>query len=215
MIDDSKIRLLSELIGKVSMMEATKKMALSIVYKKLGGVLYGEGEEQKIAEDALSECVMKLLTDINEGTNRDKLESLSVGVDARPTQQHPIYYYLRTSVERYCDTRLRRWSNINEQGKYGARARKTLDTNKENESDPWDDIETHDIDFSAMDTEKIIPMLIERGLKNSEIDVIKQHLDGQSFAEIARGTDISANGLGKRFSRACEKAGIENLEDYA
>ena len=108
MIEDRKIRQLSELIGKVSMMEATKKMALSIVYKKLGAVLYGEGEEQMIAEDALSDCVMKLLTDINKGADLNKLESLSVDVDTCPTQQHPIYYYLRTSVERYCDTRLRR-----------------------------------------------------------------------------------------------------------
>src|SRR5690554_6223493 len=98
-----------EEIGRVAMHDDVKRRALSVVKKKLGHIL-GSGEDSEVhqvAEDALNEVTMGLLSATHSGTT--SLKAGEAG-DETGVLAHPVAHYLMTGIANYCNTRLSRWS---------------------------------------------------------------------------------------------------------
>lgn len=203
-------------VAEVSTSKDVHDKVVSIVNQKLGAVVYGLGEVENIAQDALAEVTMKFLRIVERGTVKDS-ESLLIKFDKDKVKNHPMAYYLYTGVERYCDTRLRRWSNDNEQNQYGARARVVIDNRTEVESEFWDENVSHEFKEIAFDSDKLEALLRER-LKDHEMRCIMLYLNGMTFEAMAD-ADLDGDGgradkYRKRFNRALEKADLQGLKAY-
>ena len=111
---------LIKLVSEIRLRTKTKDAAASITNKKLKAVTNGSNEMKLIAEDALSDSYEILWSNIHDGSFKLK-ENIS-----QAESENSIAKYLLMTVSSYCDKRLRQWSQCNEQGKVGTKARVVL-----------------------------------------------------------------------------------------
>ncbi|MBN0989363.1 hypothetical protein [Amphritea pacifica] len=213
MKDQQRVKL-ENMAAAIAVSDAMQQKALEIVNKKLGKVVYGYGELEAIAQDAVSEVTEKFFRIIKRGNTLLKdPEPLLMPLDQNATTKHPLAYYLTKGVTRFCDSRLRRWSNENEAKAFGARARVVIDNHKDSEDDFWDQHVSHSFDFAAVDAEKLDGLLQAKGLKDKDIHYMKLRLAGITFEEMSQSDGGSPDKYRKVISRAVEKAGLPDLKD--
>lgn len=221
-------------IGEVATHPKMVSRARSLVNKKLGAMLYTRGEIEEIALDAISETVVGLLQAIKSESSSLPLE---VAVQPIPEKvvNHPVGKLIQTSINNYCNTRLRRWSvdqrsadeaqdeseasNLEDATrqdqahpkKYGARSRVEIQAEQNDDSDFWDQHVNKSFGQDFLDTPKVMDMLSDKGLKDKQIQRILMFLDGMSFAEMSRSYGGVEGTYRHSVKNALEKIGLEHL----
>ena len=126
--------------------------------------------------------------------------------------KHPLTLYVLKGVGRYCNTRLRRWSEKNEKGNYGVRARKVLE-NTHLENDFWDEIKSNSDGLHAyIDTKK---QLLRLGLDEETIEYLLIKLSGYTFEDLAHEFGGTADKYRRRIERSLDAAGLPPLKELA
>jgi hypothetical protein len=206
-LDLSADRITDE-IAFIATSDEVKKAAFFTVGRKLGHI-FGtrpESEVRQIAEDALNSVITGLLTAHAKKTTSLSMETQS---EEAKTLSTPIARYLIGGVSNYCHTRLRRWSNENENGKTGTRARYYIDANRADDADFWDQHLSHEGGLDSLDQDRVNAILSSRGISEEDITLIKRNLAGWSFVDLAEDFGGTADKYRRRISRALESAGID------
>lgn len=218
-------------IGEVATHPKLIRRAEKQVDKKLGAMLYADGEVHEIAADAISEVVVKLLTSLQAGSS-----NLSLDDAQQPLSEdilgHAVAKYIIDGVNNYCKTRLYRWSldqkvkkkkeTLMEQSdqyekdevkqkKVGARSRIEISAERNDDSDFWDQHIQRPHEDEHLDASKVARILVERGLSKEQIVRLSIHLDGMSFAEMARQFGGTEGKYRNSIEKALEKAGLEGF----
>ncbi|WP_166267125.1 hypothetical protein [Marinobacter caseinilyticus] len=207
-MDNSTSAVSPEEIGRVAMQQEVKKRALSVVKRKLGHIFGTEedSEVHQIAQDALNDVTMRLLSATHAGTT-----SLKVDEDVEETVgvAHPIARYLILGVSNYCAVRLQRWSVNNRKGNVSVRARYIIDTEGADDSEFWDQHVSHGENLGSVDDKRVDSLLTAKGVSGEDLELIKRNLAGWSFVDLAAEHGGTADKYRRRIQRALDKAGID------
>ena len=212
-IDKDK-QLLINLVAMIRIRAQTIKAATSITYKKLSAVTKGSNEMELIAEDALSESYELLTKSILAG-NFNLKESIS-----QAEAENSIAKYLLISVSGYCDKRLRQWSQCNEQGNVGTKARVVLTEEEHMHSEGLDIVRLKYVGSGESENDKPFNMdelLDELDLSDDERWIVKTKsticeiakekgkVKAITFAQIAQQYGQSEDKYRKQHKRAVDK----------
>lgn len=205
---------LNRWIGEIAAHRKVRERARSVTSRYLGHIV--GTELQQISEDALSECVMKLLDTLEDGTSKldvSDLNTLDLEAIKDPNNDAvlatSIAKYLIGGVNNYCHTRRSRWAFDEEEKEFGARARVVFKDEKESE-DFFDHHLTVD-EQERLDTAttNVDGLLEEKGVSTEDIQLIKEKLSGRSFVELAEKHGGTADKHRRRVERALDKAGLK------
>ena len=194
---------LSELVAKVAVSKGMKTISKSIVSRKLGAALKSESEKSNVADDALSSCVTVLLAGI-ANRSYEKLNSMFISEDSSDEVQR----YLSRGINNYCNKRLRRWSNDNEDGKFGYAARYTpslADNEGGVSTEIWDTLTTTDVGDDPIEFALVMKWIYENGVGAEDIGYIKAFTEGVTWEEMAKTYGGTPDKYRKRVRRVLDR----------
>lgn len=161
----------------------------------------------------------KALSDLDhtvEGFNVDRINWKKLCEDekfVKAASSHPITRYFLVGVNNFINSRLRRWSNENEEGGTGVRARMSKKPNQ-TEEEFWADVYKQAI--GALDEENkkaVVNTLLDRGIQMDTIQYLFMHLNGVKWTEMAEEFGGSPDKYSTKISRALDEAGLPKIKE--
>lgn len=229
------------LVSALRVCEPVRKYTNAKASKKLSRFFRDDDNVANTAEEALSTVSLNMLSRVDkklkQGKHIPRYQKLNIalpnidhtveGFDVdrvnwqklckdekfvKAASGHPVTLYFLVGVNNFINSRLRRWSNENEQGNTGPRARLTKRPDQ-TEEDFWADVFSNAIGSQSEKNKKaVVNTLLDRGFPMDAIQYMFLYLDDVKWTEMAEEFGGSPDKYEAKVGRALKAAGLPKIK---